>query len=109
MTLATPISGQVKIVALIAALLVSSPLQARAQDVCGGRDAERQQLAYGGHDFDRPTDMFQDSDEALALSAAPLLGRNFSSVDEEISCGRGRYRNAATGKCLGPADAIPCR
>jgi hypothetical protein len=109
MTLSVTRSGNVKSLVLMTAVLALSPVQGRTQGYCGAGVAEQQQLAYGGHNFDRPTDVTEDGEETSVMSAAPLLGRNFSSVVHELSCGRGRSRDAATGKCLGPADVTSCR
>ena len=49
-----------------------------------------QQFAYGGHNFEGG------------------IGKTFPHEQSRAGffpCGRGRYRDSATGRCLGPADS----
>ena len=57
----------------------------------GANSATRlQQFAYGGHNFEGG------------------IGKTFPDKQSRAGrfvCGRGRYRDSATGRCLGPADS----
>jgi len=114
--------GKMKIPLLTGAILVAIAIGAlaRTSGVSDGH-AQRQFLAYGGHDFDRSTDIVQSkqhvvpaafimssakkrrqqlqlrSAQAGLFGAAKLLSTNGS-------CGHGRYRDSTTAKCHGPGD-----
>jgi hypothetical protein len=116
--------GKMKIPVLTGAILVAIAIGALAQTsgVSDGH-AQRQFLAYGGHDFDRSTDTLQSKQHAVpaafVISSAKRLERRqqlqlrsaqaglfgaakLSSTNG--SCGHGRYRDSTTAKCHGPAD-----
>ena len=77
-------------VAIVAAAMLV-PLEPAALIPSGGgaNSAIRlQQLAYGGHNFEGG------------------IGKTFPDKRAGLFvCGRGRYRDSATGRCLGPADS----
>ena len=74
-----------------AAMLVPLEPAALIPSDGGANSAIRlQQLAYGGHNFEGG------------------IGKTFPDKQSRAGlfvCGRGRYRDSATGRCLGPADS----
>jgi hypothetical protein len=89
------------------------------------RSADRalhpQQLAYGGHAFDREDNALPNKitnasyvtffERGVALpqsvpNRAEPSGAAAPLVSGSVICGRGRYRDSANGKCVGPADSI---
>jgi hypothetical protein len=113
---------KMKIPLLTAAILVATAIGALARTggVSDGH-AQQQFLAYGGHDFDRPTDALQSKQHAVPaafiMSSAKRLERRqqlqlrsaqaglFGAAKPTNGpCGHGRYRDSTTAKCHGPAD-----
>jgi hypothetical protein len=86
--------------------------------------AQQQRLAYGGHAFDRERSAFPDKSQAAHVSYAALFEKGDTpsqsitlqvapgnaaapvSAESIPACGRGRYRHAPSGRCVGPADRI---
>jgi hypothetical protein len=82
--------SQTAIALLTGAILMALSIGARAQ--ADGITNGHVQLAYGGHDFDRETNAF------------PSSSVTSSSATNFFVCGRGRYRDPRTGRCIGPSD-----
>jgi hypothetical protein len=118
-------SDKTKTSLLIATLLASIALGTLTPvGKAASKQAPPQSLAYGGHNFDRPPNDFQDEGHtttvAFMMSSRKKLDRRrqlqlraaqigilhsegLSSASG--SCGRGRYRDSISGKCRGPADS----
>jgi hypothetical protein len=117
-------STRTKMPLLIAATIASIAIGALSsgEGIAKEQKVPQSVVAYGGHNFDRSTNEFQDERQVttvafmissrrklerrqqlrFATTRAVVLGSGLSSGDD--SCGRGRYRDATSGKCRGPAD-----
>jgi hypothetical protein len=108
---------EIMIAAVAIATLLTIPTTSRIDFGTNTNSAaQQQQLAYGGHAFDRDRSAFPSKAQAAHAFYAALLEGDMrvalvnatvlASTRSLPTCGRGRYRDATCGRCVGPADRI---